>query len=122
MDTLPCSLLSSTVGALVGSFVTLIGTHYLLYSANRPKFAERLIYVIKLNLAFLEPEKGTSVHGTHEDISFDEFHNFLSSLWPWQKYKLKKAWQFYQHPNSRNEKVNALKQLLKLVEKFSGKA
>lgn len=117
MDTLSCSLLSSVVGALIGSFVTLIGTHYFLYSANRPKYAERLTQAISLNLAKLEPLPGTEVHGQIDDISFDEFHDFLSTKWPWEKRKIKTVWKNYQLPNSRADKIKALRTLLQLVEK-----
>jgi len=117
MTALYVSLLSSFIGALVGSVVTILGTNYFLYSANRPKYAERLTQAISLNLAKLEPLSGTEVHGQIDDISFDEFHDFLSTKWPWEKRKIKTVWKNYQLPNSRADKIKALRTLLQLVEK-----
>jgi len=116
-DPLYISLLSSVVGALVGSVVTLLGANYFLYASKRPKCKEILIQAIKRNIDYFDPEPGTSVHGQIEAISFDDFHDFLETKWPWQKRKYLNLWKSYQNPKSRIDKISTLRDFLIKVNK-----
>jgi len=56
----------------------------------------------------------------HDDIPTEEFDAFESSLWPWQQKKLKIVWKAYNSANGLEEKAPLLRELTRLVKKYSG--
>ena len=119
METLIITLVSALVGAVVGSAISVLGGTYFSYLANRPRFSEKLILSINANLAFLAPKGGTTTHGTQPDVSLEDFHDFLSTFFPWHKLALKKAWVSYTCSQSVESKIGALRELLNQVNRSS---
>jgi hypothetical protein len=58
----------------------------------------------------------------HEEIPTEDYNAFESSIWPRQQKKLMAVWQKYHSANGLIAKAPLLRELIRLIKKYSGLA
>ena len=105
--------------AVSGAVSAQILNRYFVISGGRPPAANNLISSIKETLPWAE--SSGNVYGQRKDVSPEHFCDFLSFSWPCQQKALLSLWSKYHSiQTGSKEKAVVLREILSLVEQYSG--
>ena len=108
----------SILGAFVGSYVAVVAANHVSIVANKQKFADKLIDSIRMHLDYLQVDSPR--HETNWLTIIEDYHNFVSTLWFWEKKSISELWVKYKDLTNSNKKQETLTKIIEIVKKLSG--